>query len=362
MFRIDALISEIDALSGGRLPSTPLCGAQTMTVRTFAPLDHAAPDTVAFLAQAKYRDQAVASKAGVLVISQADSEAMYGQAGPERPVVITKNPYAWFAYALQIMTRRPMPAAGVRQGAHVDSTAKVAASAVIEAGATVAADAVIGERVHVYPGVYVGEGTVVGDDAILYANVTVYHGCRIGNRCILHSGCVIGADGFGFAPLDGQWVKIPQIGGVVLEDDVEVGANTTIDRGALDNTIVRRGSKLDNQIQLGHNCRVGEHSVMAACTGVAGSTHIGSHCIIGGAANINGHIEIPDGTSVGPATSLMSWSGQTKVMTGFFPAMPHREFERTAVLVMNLPKMRKQLKDLEARLEAISAEQTTRRP
>ena len=324
MFRIEALIREIETLSEGRLTSTPLCGAENLTVRTFAPLNHAAADTVAFLAQSKYRDEAKASQAGVLVISQADSDAMYGEQGPQRPVVITKNPYAWFAYALQIMTRRPMPAGGIREGAHVDPTAKD-----------------------------IGEGTVVGDNSIIYANATVYHGCHIGNRVILHSGCVIGADGFGFAPLDGHWVKIPQIGGVTIEDDVEIGANTTIDRGALENTLVRKGSKLDNQIQLGHNCKVGECTVMAACTGVAGSTHIGNHCIIGGAANINGHIEIPDGVSVGPATSLMSWHKGEKVMSGFFPAMGHREFERAAVLVMNLPKMRKQIKDLETRLAAL---------
>lgn len=353
MFRIDALIAAIDTLSQGKLTSTPVKGAENLTVRTFAPLDHAAPDTVAFLAQSKYRDQALSSQAGVLVISPTDAQAMYGEAGPDRPVVLTKNPYAWFAYALQVMTRAPLPEGGIREGAHVHPTAKVAASAVVEAGATVAAGAVIGERTRVYPGAYVGEGTVVGDDSILYANVTVYHRCRIGKRCILHSGCVIGADGFGFAPLDGHWVKIPQIGGVVIEDDVEIGANTTIDRGALDNTVVGKGSKLDNQIQLGHNCRVGEGTAMAACTGVAGSTKIGSHCIIGGAANINGHITIPDGTSVGPATSLMSWHKDEKVITGFFPAMGHRDFERTAVLLMNLPKMRKQIKDLETRLAAL---------
>ena len=141
MFRIEALIREIETLSEGRLTSTPLCGAENLTVRTFAPLNHAAADTVAFLAQSKYRDEAKASQAGVLVISQADSDAMYGEQGPQRPVVITKNPYAWFAYALQIMTRRPMPAGGIREGAHVDPTAKVAPSAVIEAGATAGAGA-----------------------------------------------------------------------------------------------------------------------------------------------------------------------------------------------------------------------------
>ena len=167
--------------------------------------------------------------------------------------------------------------------------------------------------------------------------------------------CVIGADGFGFAPFAGEWVKIPQVGGVTIADDVEIGANTTIDRGAIENTVVGKGTKLDNQIQLGHNDRIGEHTVMAACTGVAGSTEIGSHCMVGGAANINGHIRIPDMSEVGPATSITHWQEGVKQMIGIYPAQDRRKFERTAVLLMRLGDMRKRIQSLEAEIEKLKA-------
>ena len=353
MFLISDLIEKIRVLSSDRLTSQCINGAEALSVTRFAPLEHASREHVAFLAQSKYRDAAKESKAGVLVVSQADFDAMYAQ-GCDRALIVTANPYAWFAYALQVMLKEPVSKGRISEKAFVDPTAKVSATAVIDAGATVKAGAVVGERTHIHSGAVVGAGTTVGDDSILYSNAVVYHGCKIGNRVILHSGCVIGADGFGFAPFAGEWVKIPQIGGVRIEDDVEIGANTTIDRGALEDTVVGKGSKLDNQIQLGHNCRVGEHSVMAACTGVAGSTKIGSHCIIGGAANINGHIAIPDGVMVGPATNLVSWSEGARQMMGFWPAQDKRSFERTAVLLMNLSKMRQQIKDLEAQIQALS--------
>ncbi len=354
MFAISDLIEKIDVLSEGRLTSSPINGAEKISVTRFAPLESAQEEHVAFLAQSKYREAAKASKAGVLVVTQADCDAMYAESSTERALIVTQNPYAWFAYALQVMTTRPLPAGFVSPQAHVDPSAKVSASAVIEAGAAVAAGAEIGERVHLYPGAYVGAGTKVGADTVLYPNAVVYHGCTIGSRVILHSGCVIGADGFGFAPFDGRWVKIPQIGGVTVEDDVEIGANTTVDRGALENTVVAKGTKMDNQIQIGHNCRVGEHSVMAACTGVAGSTKIGNHCIIGGAANINGHIAIPDGVMVGPATNLVRWDEKARQMMGFFPAMDKRDYERTSVLLMNLTKMRQQMKELERQIAALT--------
>ena len=215
--------------------------------------------------------------------------------------------------------------------------------------------AVIGARTRLFPGAYVGAGTTVGDDTILYPNAVVYHGCTIGSRVILHSGCVIGADGFGFAPFAGEWVKIPQVGGVTISDDVEIGANTTVDRGAIENTVVGKGTKLDNQIQLGHNDKIGEHTVMAACTGVAGSTEIGSHCMVGGAANINGHIRIPDMSEVGPATTIMHWQEGLKQMIGIYPAQDRRNFERTAVLLMRLSDMRRRVQALEAEIEKLKA-------
>lgn len=353
MFAIADLIEKIRLLSNDRLTSTCLNGAENLKVTRFAPLEHAAAEHVAFLAQSKYRDAAKESHAGVLVVTQADADAMYPD-GADRALIVTANPYAWFAYALQIMLKGPQPQGHVSDKAFVDATAKIDATAVVDAGAVVEAGASIGARTHIHSGAVVGAGTTVGDDTILYSNAVVYHGCKIGSRVILHSGCVIGADGFGFAPFAGEWVKIPQIGGVRIEDDVEIGANTTIDRGALEDTVVAKGSKLDNQIQLGHNCRVGEHCAMAACTGVAGSTKIGNHCIIGGAANINGHIAIPDGVMVGPATNLVSWDEKARVMMGFFPAQDKRAFERTAVLLMNLNKMRQQIKDLERQVAELT--------
>lgn len=353
MFPIARLIERIDQLSAGRLTSTCLNGAQNLTVTRFAPLSHAAPEHVAFLAQSKYRDEARESGAGVLVVTADDLEAIW-QGAPERPVIVTENPYAWFAWALQVMLEAGQnKACGVSPSAFIDPTAQVDPTAVIEAGAVVKARAQIGARTHVFSGAHVGEGTRVGEDCILYPNAVVYHGCTIGNRVILHSGAVIGADGFGFAPFKGEWVKIPQVGGVRIEDDVEIGANTTIDRGALDDTVIGCGTKMDNQIQIGHNGRIGKHTAMAACTGVAGSTKIGDHCIVGGAANINGHIAIPDGSTIGPATSIVHWDPSARIMMGFWPAQDKRAYERSAVLMMNLSKMRQQIKTLEAEIEAL---------
>lgn len=355
MFKISDLIHEIDVRSGGRLASRCLDGAENCTVSGFGPIESARPDQVVFLAQPRLRAAAKDCKAGVLVISESDLKEMYGDSDPARPVVVTANPYAWFAWAVQVMLQQPQAQGRIEAGAFVHPAAKVDPTAVVETGAFVKAGAVIGAHSVVKSGACVGEGTTVGEDVILYPNVVIYPGCRIGNRVIIHSGAVIGADGFGFAPFMGEWVKIPQVGGVTISDDVEIGANTTIDRGAIEDTFVGKGTKIDNQIQLGHNCRVGEHTVMAACTGVAGSTHIGSHCIIGGAAMINGHITIPDGGMVGPATSLKTWEKGARAMIGFFPAQEQRKFERNAVVAMNLTTLRRQVKDLQAQVEALTA-------
>lgn len=354
MFQIQQLAKEIEKRSEGRLVSYMHAGAESVSVSRFAPISHAQAEHVAFLAQSKYREAAKNCQAGVIVVTQADFDAMYEGGDVSRPVIVTENPYAWFAWAMQIMTERPLGEGRIDPRACVHEGAVIATSAVIEANAVIEKGAVIGERVHVYPGAYVGEGTRVGDDSILYANVTVYHGCTLGRRVILHSGCVIGADGFGFAPFKGEWVKIPQVGGVTLGDDVEIGANTTIDRGALEDTVVGRGSKLDNQIQLGHNDKIGECTVMAACTGVAGSTSIGSHCMIGGAANINGHISIPDMAVVGPATTITHWDPSTKQMFGIYPAQDRAASQKSAVMVMRLGEMRQKIRALEAQVEALT--------
>lgn len=350
MFSIKMLAEEIARRSSGRLTSLMLGGAEELSVTRFAPLESAGAEHVAFIAQAKLRGALKDSRAGVIVMREADREAVWGAAEPDRPMVITRDPYAWFAWALQVMVQASPQAGFVHPRAVVEEGAAVDPSARIDANAVIARGARVGARAHIYPGVSVGEGAVIGEDVILYANVSVYAGCKIGARSIIHSGAVIGADGFGFAPFAGEWVKIPQVGAVTIGEDVEIGANVTVDRGALEDTVVGRGSKLDNQIQLGHNVHIGEHTAMAACTGVAGSTRIGSHCVIGGASNINGHIEIPDMSMVGPATSITKWEPGAKVMMGFWPAQERHQFEKTAVMLRRIGDLRAKVRELEGKL------------
>jgi UDP-3-O-[3-hydroxymyristoyl] glucosamine N-acyltransferase len=221
----------------------------------------------------------------------------------------------------------------------VDASARVAASAEVGPCAVIAAGAVVGERASVGAGGYVGEGARVGEDTRLYPRVTIYHGCVVGARCILHSGAVVGADGFGMAPDEGRWVKIPQVGRAVLGDDVEVGANTTIDRGALGDTVIEEGVKLDNQVQVAHNCRIGAHTVIAGCAGIAGSATIGRHCLIGGGAGIVGHVDIGDGVTVSGMTLVTKSIAEPGVYTSGGPFMPHAEWLRNAAHLRHLDRI-----------------------
>ncbi len=352
--KIRELVATIDALSNGRLKSACYAGAEDVDIVSFAPLEHATEKHVAFLAQSKWREAARLSHAGVLVLMPDDAKALYGET-PERATIVTENPYAWFAWGLQAMLKGQEEGGYVSEKAYVSSKATVDPTARIDAFACVEEGAVIGARAHIESGAFIGKGAKVGEDSHIYANVSIYHGCTVGKRVIIHSGAVIGADGFGFAPFRGEWVKIPQIGAVRLGDDVEIGANTTIDRGALEDTVVGNGTKLDNQIQLGHNVKIGDHTVMAACTGVAGSAQIGSHCMVGGAASINGHIRIPDAVQVGPSTCIRRWKEGAKAMMGVFPAQERLAAERTIVMVEHLGKMRAELKALREELEALKA-------
>ncbi len=353
--KIRELVAAIEALSNGRLKSSCFAGAEEVDIVSFAPLEHAGEKHVAFLAQSKWREAARLSKAAVLVLMPEDAKALYGET-PERPVIVTENPYAWFAWGLQVMLQGCAASGYISEKAYVSEKAAVDPTARIDAFAVIEAGAVVGARAHIESGAFIGKGAKVGEDSHIYANVSIYHGCTVGKRVIIHSGAVIGADGFGFAPFRGEWVKIPQIGAVRLGDDVEIGANTTIDRGALEDTVVGNGTKLDNQIQLGHNVKIGDHTVMAACTGVAGSAQIGSHCMVGGAASINGHIRIPDAVQIGPSTCIRRWKEGAKAMMGVFPAQERVAAERTIVMVEHLGKMRAEVKALREELEALKAE------
>jgi UDP-3-O-[3-hydroxymyristoyl] glucosamine N-acyltransferase len=278
-----------------------LKGEPGLVIARVATLSHADAGSLSFLANTRYRRQMQTTRATAVLV------------GPENaadcPVaaLIDPNPYLAYARIADLLHPQAHHAAGIHPSAVVSAGARIAASACIAPLAVIEDDVEIGERAFVGPGCIVQRGAQIGADSRLVARVTVYAAVRIGRRCIVHAGAVIGADGFGFAPDAGTWVKVPQVGSVQIGDDVEIGANTTIDRGAIDDTVVEHGVKLDNQIQVGHNVTIGAHTAIAGCVGISGSTTIGKRCMIGGGVGISGHLTIADDVVV-TGCSLVSAS------------------------------------------------------
>ena len=276
-------LTEICAQLGGRV-----LGDGAVCISQISTLEHANSAQISFLTNSKYHAQLVTTLAGAVILGEADADAT------DLPRIISANPYAYFAKVSALLNPVPEvkpgvhPCAVIGEGAVIDPTASVLATAVIGTRVVIGAHTVIGE------GCSIGDNVQIGSGVRLYPRVVIYHDCVIGDNLIAHSGVVIGADGFGIAMDEGRWIKIPQIGRVVIGNDVEIGANTTIDRGALDDTVIEDGVKLDNQIQIAHNVRIGAHTAIAGCVGIAGSTTIGKYCQIGGSAGILGHLKIAD--------------------------------------------------------------------
>jgi UDP-3-O-[3-hydroxymyristoyl] glucosamine N-acyltransferase len=333
-------------------------GDSALKVAGLAPLDQAQPHQLAFLANPKYLSQVETTQAGAVLIAPGDLAKLGAREG--RNFIVTPNPYAYFARVAQLFIdlAAPKAPAGVHPSAIVDPSANVAASAVIGPHVVLEAGVVIGEHVRIDANVTIGRGSRVDEGAHLYPNVTVYHGCKIGPRAIVHAGAVIGSDGFGFAPdfvgegeaRTGSWVKIPQVGGVTIGADVEIGANTTIDRGAMADTIIEECVKIDNLVQIGHNCKVGAYTVIAGCAGIAGSTTIGRHCMIGGAVGIAGHVTLADYVIVTAKSGVSKSLLKPGMYTSAFPAVGHAEWNKSAALMRNLDKLRDRIKALEAAL------------
>jgi UDP-3-O-[3-hydroxymyristoyl] glucosamine N-acyltransferase len=355
---IDAELSHLVALFGGEVRAFLQHADVSLNpvLQGFQSLDKGFASHLGFLSSVKYREQLLETQLGVVLV-RADAFADLQQyvvaqrtlEGPFPLAWLVSDPYLYYAKVQQWWVDHSefKPAAGIHSSAVVDSQAHVDASASVGPNVVIGAGSVVGARVRLEAGVVLGRDTRVGNGSRLYPNVTIYDECVIGDECILHSGCVIGADGFGFANEQGRWVKIPQIGRVVLANHVEVGANTTIDRGALDDTLIGFGVKLDNQIMVAHNVHIGEHTAMAGCVGIAGSTHIGARCTIGGAAMILGHLDIPDGTHISAATTVMSSIKQAGAYTGIFPLEEHKAWEKTAVSLRQLVKLRTELRELQ---------------
>jgi UDP-3-O-[3-hydroxymyristoyl] glucosamine N-acyltransferase len=313
-----------------------------------APLDRAGPDDLAFLVASGDARELAASHAGALILAPAMRDAT------DRPRIIHPNPYLAFARAQQLFHPAPVARGGRHPSAQIDPAARVDASAQIDACAVVEAGARIGARSIVGAGCFIGRDAEIGADALLHARVAVYHGCVVGDRAILHAGCVIGSDGFGFADDAGRWEKIPQVGRVVLGDDVEVGANTAIDRGALDDTVIGDGVKIDNLVHIAHNCVIGDDTAIAGCTGFGGGAIVGRRCRFGGAAMIQGHLRLADDVTVSGGTTITKSLLKPGVYTSVQPSMPHADWMKNAAHLRHLDKLANRVKALEQALKSAS--------
>ncbi len=348
MSAVGLTVAELQARLGGVVQGDP-----SVRVVGAASLQRATSDQLGFALGRKQLEAARASAAGALIIGPGLGEALAG-----RTCLIAEHPHATFARALALLYPEAPAEAGVHSSACVHPSARIEAGVSIGPGCVIGAQVKIGARTRLGPHCVLGEGVRLGADCLLHAQVTICHGCELGERVILHPGCVIGSDGFGNALEDGRWVKIPQIGRVVIGDDTEIGANTTVDRGALDDTVIGTGVRIDNLVQIAHNCVIGDHTAIAGCAGIAGSTRIGRHCLIGGAAMILGHIEIGDHVTVSGASFIGKSIHQPGVYTSTQPQMPHAEWLRNAAQLRHLAEMRERIRTLERKLAEIQAAAT----
>ena len=323
-------------------------GDENVEVYTFAKIEEGVPGALSFLANPKYKEYIYTTLSSVVLVNK-DFEA-------EKEIAATlikvDNAYESLAKLMMMYESSKPKKQGISSLAFIADSAKVGNDCYIAPFATIGEGCEIGDNCYIGDGVSIGDGAKIGDNTMLYAHVTVYHDCRIGNNCILHSGCVIGADGFGFAPTAEGYNKIPQTGIVVIEDNVEVGANTCIDRATMGSTIIHSGVKLDNLVQIAHNDEIGSHTAMAAQVGIAGTTKIGQWCIFGGQAGISGHSTIGDRTTVGPQCGTIGNLKGGETFLGS-PAMDAKEFIRISAYMKRLPAMDKKIKELTKELEAL---------
>jgi UDP-3-O-[3-hydroxymyristoyl] glucosamine N-acyltransferase len=318
-------LSELAALI-----SAPLRG-EDRAVSRIASINQCDEASITFAVDAASAHKAAATKAGAVIVREPDASIVMA-----KPCLIHPDPYFAYAKLAQALSPRKVATPGIHPSAVVDASAAVHPTAEIGPLVYLAPHSKIGAHVRIHAGVRVGSGAIVGEGCELYPNVVLYHLVVVGARCIIHGGVVIGSDGFGFAPHAGAWEKIPQTGRVVIGDDVEIGANTAIDRGALDDTIIGNGVKLDNQIQIGHNCRIGDHTAVAGCVGMAGSSIVGKHCMIGGAAMIAGHLTICDRVIVSAGTLISNDITEPGRYTGVMPTVDHNAWRKMAVRVRKL--------------------------
>lgn len=334
---------QIAAYIGGEI-----VGDENATVHTFAKIEEGMPGALSFLSNPKYTAYIYDTQSSIVLVN---SDFV-----PEKPInatlIKTANAYESLAKLMMLYESVKPKKQGISSMASIAESATIGENVYIGPFVCIGEKAVVGNNTIIEANVSIGDGATVGDNCLLYNGVTIYHDCRVGNRCILHAGSVVGSDGFGFAPGANGYDKIPQIGIAILEDDVEIGANTCIDRATMGATIIKRGVKLDNMVQIAHNVVIDEHTVMAAQCGVAGSTKVGSWCMVGGQTGISGHIKIGNQVKVGGHSAIANSVKDGKAVMGY-PAFDHSQFARASVVFKKLPEMYREMDTLKKELESL---------
>jgi len=315
-------------------------GDESLIITGAATLSEAKAGDISFLANPKYEKEMQTTGASVVVVGK-DSEY------PDKTLIHCNDPYYGFMQIVVLLHgHRKHEVVGVSKNASVSESAKIGENVDIHDFVSVSAEVEIGDNTTIYPSCTVGSGVKVGKDCLIFPNVTIYDGCSIGDRVTIHSGTVVGQDGFGYATHDGVHHKIPQIGGVIIEDDVEIGANCAIDRGTLGNTVIGRGTKMSNLIAIGHNTKIGPNCLLVAQVGIAGSVEVGQYCVFGGQVGVVGHIKIGDGVRVGAQSGVLNSLENGQAVVGS-PALPMGQAKRSLAIIKDLPELRKKLRELE---------------
>jgi len=325
-------------------------GNPEIKVNTIAKIEEGHEGALSFLANPKYEHYIYTTKSSIVLVNK----SFVPSQKIEATLIKVENAYESFASLLRLVDQARPRKTGIHPSAVIEASAKVGSDVYIGPYTYIGENAVIGDKCAIYPHVYIGDSTKVGANSILNPGVKVYHECVIGSGCIIHAGSVIGSDGFGFAPQsENEYMKIPQLGNVILEDNVEIGANVTIDRATMGSTIIRKGVKLDNLIQIGHNVEVGENTVMAAQTGISGSTKIGKNCMFGGQVGLAGHIKIANGTKIGAQSGILSEIKEENTAVIGTPVIEIRNFMKSSILFKRLPELKAKIDTLEKDVESL---------
>ncbi len=328
-------------------------GNPDATINNVSKIEEGKPGTISFLSNPKYTKYIYETNASIVLVNKSFE--------PEKEITATlikvDDAYVAVAKLMQMYVESMPRKTGVEQPSFISDSASIGDFPYIGAFAYIGDNVKIGNNVSVYPNAYVGDNVTIGDNTIIYSGVKIYQGCKVGSRCVLHAGSVVGSDGFGFAPGEnGEYTKIPQLGNVILEDDVEVGANTTIDRATMGSTIIHKGVKLDNLVQIAHNVEVGDNTVIAAITGIAGSSKVGKNCMFGGHAGVAGHLNVADGTKLGAFTGVSKNITQKDIFMRGIPAQDAKLYGRSFVNFKQLPDLAAQVKELKEEIKKLKGE------